>query len=129
MILLLHPKHRSSGPQGPGRLAGWVARFRRAFQPALATSRERWMRRGVFALMFVTLCLGDRGLFKLVGLLRDRASLVAEIQALDARQTSLEADLKRYRYDRSTIERVAREQLDLVLPGETVYKFPSQPGR
>ncbi len=79
----------------------------------------------VFAVMLFTLMPGDRGLYRLTGLLRDRAALQADIRALRARRMKLEADLRRVSSDPATIERLAREQLDMIRKGETVYKFPS----
>jgi cell division protein FtsB len=82
------------------------------------------MARSQRRLLLITLLPGDRGLYRLIGLLRDRAALQADIRALEARRRKLEMDVRRFTSDPATIERVAREDLDLVRKGETVYKFP-----
>jgi len=97
-----------------------------SFRPAPLTPSGRRVAIFVAGLMLVTLCLGDRGLIKLVGLLRDRAAVRAELVRLETHHTELEAEYRRYTTDPATIEKVARESLDWVRRGETVYKFPSK---
>lgn len=76
--------------------------------------------------MLGTLCLGDRGLIRLVSLLRDRAAVQTELIRLEAHRADLARQLRLYTADSATIEKVARESLDWVRRGETVYKFPSK---
>ena len=76
--------------------------------------------------MLFTLCAGDRGLFKLINLLKDRATIRREVVALEAREARLKQELINYTSDPVTIEKLAREQLDMAKKGETVYKFPSK---
>ncbi len=121
-MLVLPRRGSSHGSHGPH---GSPGRFRR-LGGALATrlispGRLRWT---VAAVMAFTLLGGDRGLIRLIGLLRDRAALQAEITRLTARSTQLERDARNYASDEATIEKVAREELDLIRRGETVYKFP-----
>jgi len=99
-----------------------VATYRSA-RPG-ATRGRRW-RYAILAVMFFTLVPGDRGLYRLVGVLRDRAALRADISALEAKRAALERDLRRVTSDPAVIERLAREQLDMIRRGETVYKFPA----
>jgi len=124
MLVLVTPKR--------GTRRGWfdrLLRLRGAPSPGhgrpLSRSR-RMLRIGIIAGMFVTVVPGQRGLFRLTGLLRARAAVRAEIAALEARRAKLEIEIRRYRSDPAAIERVAREGLDLVKRGETVYKFPSK---
>ena len=81
---------------------------------------------GIAAGMFFTMVPGQRGLFQLIGLLRGRAAVQAEIASFQAQKLKLESDIRKYRSDPATIERAAREKLDLVKRGETVYKFPAK---
>jgi len=76
--------------------------------------------------MIFTLFVGDRGLFRLIGLLKDRATIRGEVLALEAKEARLKQELTSYTSDPVTIEKLAREQLDMVRKGETVYKFPSK---
>jgi cell division protein FtsB len=96
------------------------------FRVPVLTPSGRRVALVVAALMLGTLCLGDRGLVKTVTLLRDRAAVRAELVRLETHRTELEAELRRYSSDSATIERVARESLDWVRRGETVYKFPAK---
>ena len=68
----------------PGRLRRW----RDTVTARISTpSRLRWI---VGAVMAFTLLGGDRGLVRLIGLLRDRSSLRSEIIRLTARRATLE---------------------------------------
>ncbi len=75
--------------------------------------------------MLVTLFGGNRGLYRLAIVLHDRAALQREVQELVARHAMLKTELRDYTSDLATVEKFVREQLDMVKPGETVYKFPS----
>ena len=64
---------------------------------------------------------GDRGLLQLVSQ-RERADALAkEIEQLKADNSRLAADIGALRRDPAAIERIAREELGLVRPGETVF--------
>lgn len=116
MLLVVNPRRNAP----PGRLR----RLRDAIATRLATpSRLRWI---LGAVMAFTLLGGDRGLIRLIGLLRDRSAVRAEITRLTARRVALERDARAYATDAETIEKVAREELDLIRRGETVYKFPKR---
>lgn len=80
----------------------------------------------VGALMLGTLCLGDRGLIKLIGLLHDRSAMRSELLELERHRVDLEIQLRRYTSDGPTIDKTARESLDWVRRGEVVYKFPAK---
>lgn len=88
--------------------------------------RRRLPRYGIILVMLFTLFGGDRGMLRLVGLLRDRAALRADVRELSARRLILETNLSRATTDREAIERTAREDLDMIKKGETVYKFPQE---
>jgi cell division protein FtsB len=64
---------------------------------------------------------GDRGLLQLVSQ-RERADALArEIEQLRADNSRLAADIRALRQDPAAIERLAREELGLARPGETVF--------
>lgn len=126
-MLLLHQNQRSHG--------GWdtVIRFLSRCKAALATTffwpqmtwRQRILRYVIAVVMLFTLFGGDRGLYRLSIVLHDRAALQRTVQELIARHAMLETELRHYTSDPATVEKFVREQLDMVKPGETVYKFPS----
>ena len=64
---------------------------------------------------------GDRGLLQLVSQ-RERAdALGREIEQIKADNSRLAADIRALRQDPAAIERLAREELGLARPGETVF--------
>jgi cell division protein FtsB len=123
-----------SGPHSPARGSSLRSRLGRALRllgPAAgaatpARRRARWLRWAVAGVLAFTLLAGERGLVRLVGLERNRAALKAEIAKLESRRAELELRLAQLASDPATIERLAREELDLARPGETVYKFPGR---
>ena len=84
---------------------------------------------GVFGLLAIATLL--LAIFNEKGMLvvRDQAhkltALEAEIQKIDAENKSLTAEIHQLRTDRTTIEKLAREELKLVKPGEVVLVTPS----
>jgi len=76
-------------------------------------------------LIFLTLAsfLGDRGLPRLYRLYKTRADLEAEIVRLKGVTSALEQEVASLERDPERIERIAREELGLVRPGEVVYQF------
>src|ERR1043166_2678045 len=124
---LLLPRGAKSHHETPARTRSprsvrWLAFF---LGPAL-TAPGRRAALFVGALMLGTLCLGDRGLIKLIGLLRGRAAVRAELVELERHRIDLEAQLRLFTTDSATIEKTARESLDWVRHGEIVYKFPAK---
>lgn len=125
MIVLPTGRHHASHAPA-GRLARLPAPLARLVSRAADLPRAKKIRLGVAAVMLYTLLAGDRGLVRLAGLLYGRAAIRAELRGLDGRRAALEGDLRSFTRDPGVVERVAREQLDLVRPGETVYKFPAR---
>jgi cell division protein FtsB len=84
---------------------------------------------GVFALLAIATLLlaifNERGMLQV----RDQATrltaLEAEIQKIEAENKSLTEEIHQLRTDRTTIEKLAREELKLVKPGEVVLVTPS----
>jgi cell division protein FtsB len=56
-----------------------------------------------------------------------QTGLEAEIEAADERIERLERRVRRLASDPATLERVAREQLDMVRPGDVVIVFEEEP--
>jgi len=70
---------------------------------------------------------GDRGILQLISQ-RERADALArEIEQLRADNSRLAADIGALRHDPAAIERIAREELGLARPGETVFAIREEP--
>lgn len=66
----------------------------------------------------------------LVELMRSRSELddlAAQVAEAEAANAALEAEIEALGNDPAAIERVAREELLLGRPGETIYLLPTQP--
>lgn len=77
----------------------------------------------LFAMMALTVW-GDRGLLAMWRTQRDLDRLVREIEIIDQKNASLVRDMQRLRTDRDYIEKIAREELGLVRPGEIMFELP-----
>ncbi len=71
---------------------------------------------------------GGQSLTRVWQMKRDVESLEREIAGLRAETAELSAAVARLRSDPDSIEKVAREALGLVRPGERVLKLPPSPG-
>ena len=105
-----------------------------AWLPTLDRSwfRSRLVLVAILLLLLVAASLvGDRGLLRLYQLHRTRAALTREIEQVSAANSTLAEEVRALRTDPGRVEAIAREELGLVKPGETVYEFraagPSQP--
>ena len=70
---------------------------------------------------------GDRGFIQLVAKREQTESLRREIEELRAENARLAAEIAALRTDPRAIERLAREQLGLARPGETVFLIREEP--
>lgn len=77
----------------------------------------------LLAMMALTVW-GDRGLLAMWRTQRDLDRLVREIEIIEQQNTVLVRDMQRLRTDRDYIEKIAREELGLVRPGEIMFEFP-----
>jgi cell division protein FtsB len=87
--------------------------------PRLGWSRRRWLVTGVFVLVLLVAALGDHGVLQLWRL--------REVQVLEAENERLSRTITELHDDPQAIERIAREELGLVRPGERVLRFPRTP--
>ncbi len=67
--------------------------------------------------------LGDRGLFEVWRKKSAHQQLSAEVQALRDENASLHRQIEALRHDPLAIERIAREELGYVRPGEISFVF------
>ena len=127
-MLVLHPKRRAKAGRllHFGLLSRITSSIARVFSMPAASSRRRLIRYAILGIMLFTLLGGDRGLIQLVVVLSDRSALRTDLDHLKTRKIFLDSELKKHTTDRKEIERIAREQLDMVKKGESVYKFPSR---
>lgn len=68
--------------------------------------------------------LGDRGFLEVRRQKQRLAELQAEVSALAAENEQLEADVARLKVDPAAVEKIAREELNFVRPGEVVLILP-----
>jgi cell division protein FtsB len=71
--------------------------------------------------LIVGALFGDRGLLHLIDQRHRAEALAREISDLQAENARLAAEIAALRSDPRAIERLAREELGLVRPGETVF--------
>ena len=86
-----------------------------------------WIVAGVLALLLVAGVLGDKGVLQLWRLRAEVEGLNRDVQALEAENERLSRAIAELRDDPSVLERIAREELGLVRPGERVLRFPRSP--
>jgi cell division protein FtsB len=82
-------------------------------------------------LILITLVVGsffgDRGMLNLVAQRERAQSLEHEVDALRAENLRLGGEIRALRVDPRAVERLAREELGLARPGETVFLIRDQP--
>lgn len=65
----------------------------------------------------------ERGILKVREVTRIKAQFIKEIEQLEKTNQDLETEILSLRRDPFWIEKIAREELDMVRPGEIVIKF------
>lgn len=96
---------------------------------------ERSLRKKALTLFCVIVVLalavgslfGDRGILQLVDQKEREAQLARELEDLRAENLRLAAEIQGLRTDPRAIERIAREELGLARPGETVFLIREEP--
>ena len=85
---------------------------------------------GALIVLAVMAVFGDNGVLALKRLRREVDTLVREVRTLEAENERLSRAIRELQEDPAVIERIAREELGLVRPGERVLRFPrsARPG-
>jgi len=83
-----------------------------------------WLVAGVLAALLGAALFGENGILHLRQLRSEVTSLHRDVQALEAENERLSRALAELRSDPAALERIAREELGLVRPGERVLRFP-----
>jgi cell division protein FtsB len=86
-----------------------------------------WIIATVFGILLGAALLGDQGILALSRLQAEIEALRRDVAHLEAENARLSRAIVDLRHDPSTIERLAREELGLVRPGERVLRFPRTP--
>jgi cell division protein FtsB len=84
---------------------------------------------GLALLVVVDAVVGEDGLLALVEARRTDAALRRALDEARATNEELRVRVRKLREQRSTIETVARQDLGLVKPGETLFIIKNAPGR
>ena len=83
---------------------------------------------GLFGLLSVAMLLlavfNDKGVLQVHAQSKKLAAIETEINRMDAENKQLTEEIQALRSDPNTIERLAREELKLVKPGEVVLVTP-----
>ena len=82
---------------------------------------------GTALLVLVTL-FGRRGVVEVYALKNKIRATAEEISLYERRNKALQERIENLKEDPFTIEQIAREELGLVRPGETVYEFVDEAG-
>ena len=87
-------------------------------------TRPGWIVVGALLVLGVMAVFGDNGVLALRRLRGEVASLVREVRTLEAQNERLSRAITELQDDPGVIERIAREELGLVRPGERILRFP-----
>ena len=66
---------------------------------------------------------GNRGLWNLYKLHEEKTKLTSQIARLQSEIDRYQSEYQSFEKDNQAVEKQAREELNLVKPGEVVYKF------
>jgi cell division protein FtsB len=79
---------------------------------------------GVFLVVMLALAIvNERGLLAMWGMQRDVTQLASAVRAIEQQNQDLLRNIERLHSDLGYIEKIAREELGLVRPGELVFEF------
>jgi cell division protein FtsB len=87
-------------------------------------TRPGWIVLGALVILVLIAVFGDNGVLALRRLRGEMDTLVREVRALEAENERLSRAIVELQEDPAVIERIAREELGLVRPGERVLRFP-----
>ena len=99
-------------------------------RPVARLTRPGWIVLAALLALALMAIFGDNGVIALRRLRGEVDALVREVRALEAENERLSRAITELQEDPAVIERIAREELGLVRPGERVLRFPrsSRPG-
>jgi cell division protein FtsB len=83
-----------------------------------------WLVGAVLAVLLGTAVFGENGVLHLRRLRAEVEALHRDVQALEAENERLSHAIGELKTDPAAVERIAREELGLVRPGERVLRFP-----
>ena len=86
-------------------------------------SRRQWGRALVGIVLAYLVISGNRGLWNLYKLNQERNELSGQVASLKSDISGYEAEYQAYEKNLSIVEKQAREELNLIKPGEMVYRF------
>ena len=92
-------------------------------------TRPGWIVVGALLILAVMAVFGDNGVLALRRLRGEVDTLVRELRTLEAENERLSRTISELQEDPAVIERIAREELGLVRPGESAPALPSSPPR
>jgi len=80
---------------------------------------------GILLLLLIGFALfGNRGVLRLVKTFHQRQDLQLQVEELQQENARLRQEITSLKEDRSTIERIARQELGMVREDEIVFQFP-----
>ncbi|HWC01708.1 MAG TPA: septum formation initiator family protein [Methylomirabilota bacterium] len=90
-------------------------------------ARPGWIVVGALLVLAIMALFGDNGVLALRQLRGEVDTLVGEVRRLEIENERLSRAISELQEDPAVIERIAREELGLVRPGERVLRFPRSP--
>jgi cell division protein FtsB len=87
------------------------------------TDAKKWINVTIFIASFYLLFTGNRGLWNLYELHQEKKSLSEQVFILKNQINQYQEEYQFFSKSTSVFEKQAREELNLVKPGELVYKF------
>ncbi len=89
--------------------------------------RPGWVAGALLLVVLAAAVFGENGLLHLRRLRAEVAGLHRDVQALEAENERLTRAIGDLRTNPAAVERIAREELGLVRPGDRVLRFPPAP--
>lgn len=86
-------------------------------------ARNNWAKMGMVAVLLYLAFSGNRGLWNLYKLHEEKQNLSEQVAQLKSEISRYQAQYQDLQGNPSVLEKQAREELNLVKPGEIVYKF------
>ena len=84
---------------------------------------KKWITLMTSGVLFYLVFSGNRGLWNLYKLYQEKQSLSEKVVQLRSDITRYQIEYQDFQRNPAVLEKQAREELNLVKPGEVVYKF------